>query len=77
MFITWLLEQLDRTDRVGKLAKLIEMDINNACLPRTLSATGIQKHFFDRHIKGYAVILPALSGAYKEYLDFIENSKEL
>ena len=77
MFITWLLDQTDRTDRTGRFGKLIEMDINNACLSRTANASDIQKHFFNRHSKAYTLILPALSGAFKEFKDFSENSKGL
>jgi hypothetical protein len=73
MFIAWLLEQSDRPDRVGRFAKLIEADINNACLSRKSKATDIPKHFIAKHPRSYAAIMAELSCSFKEYVELSEN----
>jgi hypothetical protein len=77
MFIAWLLEQSDRPDRVGRFAKLIEADINNACLSRKSKATDIPKHFIAKHPRSYAAMLAELSCSFKEYAELTENYKGL
>lgn len=76
MFLAWLFDQTDRNDRIGRFAKFIERDLNNACLPRNATALIIKEHLFERHNKNYASHLYNLAAAYREYIDYVETSKK-
>jgi hypothetical protein len=73
MFTTWLSEQDDRPDNVGKLARLLNKDLNNGCMPRVRNADGILLHFFNQHPKVYMQLSEVLVVAYKEFADLEQN----
>ena len=67
MFLEWLLEQVYRTDEVGKLASLVYDDTNNGCMNYARSASDIQKHFTVSHPKAYSRLSSMLETAFAEY----------
>jgi hypothetical protein len=73
MFTTWLFEQDDRPDNVGKLARLLNRDLNNGCMPHVRNADGILLHFLKQHPKVYMQLSEVLVVAYKEFLDLKQN----
>jgi len=73
MFTTWLTEQDDRPDNVGKLARLLNKDSNNGCMPRMRTADLVLQHFFNYHPKVYMQLSEVLVVAYKEFLELDQN----
>jgi len=77
MFVSWLTEQDDRSDKIGDCARLIMLDMNNGCLANVKSIRGILQHLFDRHPKLYLEVQAVMAIAVKEYADLSENYKGL
>lgn len=77
MFTTWLSEQDDRDGGVGDLARLVNRDINNGCMPHVRNAQDIVRHVFNHHPKLYLRVRDSLASAMKEYSDLSENYKNL
>jgi hypothetical protein len=77
MFISWLTEQDDRSDRVGDCARLILLDMNNGCLANVTSIRGILQHILNYHPKLYLEVQASMALALKEYSDLSENYKGL
>ena len=67
MFTTWLLEQQDRPDSVGVLAKTIYDDQNAGCAIMYKDAVAWLHHFEERHRGKLAILTDMLGDAYVEY----------
>lgn len=67
MFTTWLFEQRDRNDSVGKFANLAFDDCNAGCALRYPTAVGWRNHFEKNHSKNFDKLLDMLGDAYVDY----------
>lgn len=76
MFTTWLLDQDDREDSVGLLARTAKSDINNGCSRVYPYATDWLHHFKDRHSKQLPKLMEPLGDAYVEYCTTFDERKQ-
>jgi len=67
MFTSWLFEQDDRDDNVGRFAKLAYADYNAGCASAFKDAVAWKEHFEQKHPKKFGVLLELLGDAYVEY----------
>jgi hypothetical protein len=67
MFTSWLLEQDDREDSVGRLSRLVQADYSAGCASLYKDAVAWKVHFEQKHPKKFGVLLELLSDAYVEY----------
>jgi hypothetical protein len=78
MFTSWLFEQDDRDDRVGRFARLAYADYNAGCASPFKDAVAWKVHFEQKHPKKFGVLLELLGDAYVEYCtEFSEQDKAL
>lgn len=75
MFTPWLLEQSDREDGVGRLARLAYLDINAGCASAYSNATNWLYHFKDNHAKQLPLFTELLGDAYVEYCTELDKHK--
>ena len=67
MFTSWALDQMDRDDSVGKLAKVMWDDHNAGCASMFKDPVGWKNHFESRHGKQAPMLLEWLSDMFVEY----------
>jgi hypothetical protein len=67
MFITWVLDQQDREDSIGLLARTVWQDYNAGCANLYKTAVEWKEHFEQSHSKRFAALLELLGDAYVEY----------
>lgn len=67
MFTEWLLDQQDRTDNVGRLARLVWDDHNAGCAVMYPDPVSWKKHFEARHAAKLPLLMEMLGDAYVEY----------
>jgi hypothetical protein len=67
VFTAWVLDQQDRDDSVGKLAKLMVMDHNSGCAVMYRDPISWKRHFELFHRGKLGVLMDMLGDAYVEY----------
>jgi hypothetical protein len=67
VFTAWVLDQQDRDDSVGKLARLIIMDHNAGCAVMYRDPISWKKHFELFHRPKLDALMDMLGDAYVEY----------
>ena len=67
MFTSWLLDQQDRQDSVGKLAQLVWADHNSGCAVMYRDPVSWKEHFERRHAKQLGALMDMLGDAFVEY----------
>ena len=67
MFTSWLFEQDDRDDRVGRFARLAYADYNAGCASPFKDAVAWKVHFEQKHPKKFEELLDMLGDAFVEY----------
>lgn len=73
MFTTWLLEQSDRDDSVGVLARLLFHDYNAGCALMYKDPLGWMQHFKQAHGRVSEKVKDMLGDAYVEYVDTLST----
>jgi len=68
VFTTWFLEQQDRTDEIGKVARVCYSDYNAGCAMMYRDPIGWAEHFKSSHSKHYENVKSVLGDAYLEYI---------
>lgn len=68
VFTTWLLEQQDRTDSVGYVARICYNDYNAGCAMMYRDPIGWAEHFKNSHSRHYEKLKSILGDAYVEYV---------
>lgn len=76
MFTLWALDQQDRDDSVGKIAKLMYRDHNDGCAIMFKDATGWLHHFQDKHVRQLPILTEMLGDAYVEYCTTLKRTNE-
>jgi hypothetical protein len=72
MFISWLLEQQDRDDTAGFLARTMFDDYNAGCASLYPDAARWKEHFESKHKKHAAFLMELLGDALVEYAQLTE-----
>ena len=67
LFIEWLWDQLERTDEVGKIARLTWTDRNAGCAVTFKNWTGWVEHFTLRHKAKADELIRLVHIAYQAY----------
>ena len=67
MFTEWLLDQQEREDSVGKLARVVRDDHNAGCATMFRDPVSWKEHFEHYHRKSFAALFTMLGDAYVEY----------
>ena len=67
MFTSWVLDQQDRDDTVGKLAKVMWDDYNAGCAVMFKDPVAWKNHFESRHKKQAPLLMEWLSDTFVEY----------
>ena len=67
VFTAWVLDQQERIDSVGKLARLIVDDHNAGCAAMYKDPVAWRNHFERFHRSSYTVLIEMLGDAYVEY----------
>jgi hypothetical protein len=74
MFLNWILDQQDREDATGSIARVIWKDINNGCGSTYFrSSRSWLNHFEDKHTKILTSLKPLLAESYLRYLASYEE----
>lgn len=76
MFTTWLLEQQDRPDSVGMLARTAYKDHNDGCAILYKDAIGWLHHFQGRHRNNLAILIGMLGDAHVEYCTQLDTKTD-
>lgn len=77
MFVQWLLDQQDREDGVGALARTAWGDYNAGCAPVMFQdAIGWKEHFEKIHRKSFNKLMDLLGEAFVEYVAFLDTKSE-
>jgi len=61
------MEQQDREDTVGKIARLMWQDYNAGCARMYPDPVSWKVHFEQKHAKGFSVLFEWLGDAYVEF----------
>jgi hypothetical protein len=69
MFTAWLLDQQDRSDATGRIARAIFEDHNAGCAVMYADPIGWMKHFQEKHRKTLPTLSTLLGEAYVEYVN--------
>ena len=67
MFTSWALDQMDRGDSVGKLAKVMWDDHNAGCAAMFKDPVSWKNHFESSHGKQAPLLMDWLSDMFVEY----------
>ena len=67
MFTSWALDQMDRDDSVGKLAKVMWDDHNAGCATMFKDPVSWKNHFEGSHKKQAPLLMEWLSDMFVEY----------
>jgi hypothetical protein len=67
MFTAWVLDQQERADSVGELARLMLTDHNAGCAVMYRDPFGWKDHFEAAHRGKLTVLMDMLGDAYVEY----------
>lgn len=67
MFTSWVLDQVDRDDSVGYLARVMRDDYNAGCASRFKDPVAWKAHFESRHRKQAPLLMSWLSDTFVEY----------
>jgi hypothetical protein len=72
-FSTWLWEQLEEVNDVGRFANIAWRDVNNGCAHATFNARKWLEHIKTHHPERKDVLIPLLLGAYARYRLYIDS----
>jgi hypothetical protein len=73
MFTSWVLDQQDRDDTVGKLAKVMWDDYNAGCASMFKDPVAWKNHFESVHRKQAALLMDWLSDTFVEYCTSLDT----
>jgi hypothetical protein len=73
-FSSWLWEQMDENNSIGRFANICWNDINNGCAHGKFNEVAWLVHFKRKHIGSVSTLLPLLKEAHKEYRLYLESN---